>query len=300
MNVGIIGLGNIGSALAANLLRAGLSLTVHDLRREAADSLVAAGATWADSARATAEGADFIITSLPSPPVVSAVMEGPDGVLAHLPSGAIWIEMTTTDGDEVKRLAALAEERGIITVEAPVTCGVERAVTADITLIVGGDAAHIEACKPVFDAVCSKIVHTGPLGSASVAKLITNMFAFIHLWALGEGLMLGKKAGIDVGTTLDTIKASYGNSFVAENEAKFILDGSYDVGFTMALAAKDLHLAYELGRQLGVPLELGGLVEQIFQRARAQYGDDAQSTQVVKLMEDTVGTDLRHPGYDNS
>ena len=120
MNIGFIGLGNIGGAVAANLLRAGFSLTVHDLRREAAEPLLAAGATWADSARAAAASADFIITSLPSPAVVSQVMEDPDGVLAHLPSGATWIEMTTTDGDEVKRLAALAGERGIATVEAPV------------------------------------------------------------------------------------------------------------------------------------------------------------------------------------
>lgn len=299
MNIGFIGLGNIGGAVAANLLRAGFSLTVHDLRREAAEPLLAAGATWADRVAAAAHGADFFVTSLPTPAVVSQVMEGPDGALAHLPPGATWVELTTTDGNEVKRLAALAAERGVFTVEAPVTCGVERAITADITLLVGGDAAHIEACRTVFDAVASKVVHTGPLGSASVIKLITNMFAFIHLWAMGEGLMLGKKAGIDVATTLDAIKASYGNSFVAENEAKFILDGSYNVGFTMALAAKDLHLAYELGRELGVPLELLGLVEQIFQRARAQYGDHAQSTQVVKLLEDTVGTDLRHPGYVN-
>lgn len=149
--------------------------------------------------------------------------------------------------------AALAAEFGVNTVESPVTCGVERAISGDFTLLVGGDAAHIEACREVFDTVASKVVHTGPLGSASVIKLITNLFAYVHLWAMGEGLMLGKKAGIDVAKTQDAIKASYGNSFVAENEAKFILDGTYNVGFTMALAAKDLHLTYELGAGLACP-----------------------------------------------
>lgn len=300
MNIGFIGLGNIGGAVAANLVGAGFALTVHDLRREAAEPLLAAGAAWADSPRAAAEGVDCLITSLPSPPVVAAVMEGADGVFEGLASGATWIDMTTTGADEMKRLAGVAAGHGVAAVESPVTGGVERARTAEITLLVGGAAADIEACRPIFEAVSSRVIHTGPIGSASVVKLVTNMLCFTHLYALGEGLMLGKRAGIDTATMLEAIKASYGNSFVAENEAKYILDGSYQVDFTMALAAKDLNLAYELGRSLGVPLELGGLVEQIFARGRAQYGDDAQSTQIVKLLEDAVGTDLRAPAVDEA
>ena len=293
MKIGLIGLGKIGGALAANLLRGGFALAVHDLRRAAAEPLLAAGAVWAESPRAATAGADRVITSLPSPAIVAEVMEGADGVLEGLGPGAVWIEMSTTDADEVRRLAGRARERGATTIDAPVTCGVERARTAEITLLVGGDAADLEACRPVFEAVSSTAVHIGPLGSASVAKVITNLLAFVHLWAIGEGLMLGKRAGIDVATLLAAIKVSYGNSFVAENEAKFILDGSYNVEFTLALAAKDLDLVHALGKRLGVPLELGGLVERIFARARAQYGDDAQSTQVVKLLEDTVGATLR-------
>ena len=175
-------------------------MLVNDLRGEAATSLLEAAAAARDT--------DFLITCLPAPAVVSQVMEGSNGVLGQLAAGATWIKMTTTDGDEVKRLAALEVERGVNTVESPVTCGVERAISGDLTLLVGGEAAHIEACREVFDAVASKVVHTGPLGSSSVIKLITNLFAYVHLWAMGDGLMLGKKAGIDVATTLDAIKAS--------------------------------------------------------------------------------------------
>ncbi len=295
MKIGFIGLGNVGAPLAANLLRAGHDLTVNDLERGAAKDLLAAGAAWADSPRALAADAEAVITSLPSPAAVRRVME--DGVLAALAPGAAWIEMSTNDAEEVKRLAASAAARGVATLEAPITGGCHRAKSGEITILVGGDQAVYERHLPLFQAMGGTVLHVGALGQASVLKVITNMLAFVHLVAVGEALMLAKRGGIDLRTAFEGIKASSGNSFVHETESQVILNGSYNIGFTMDLASKDLGLAHRLGRELGVPLELTGLVEQIFHRARLQYGERAWSSQVVKLLEDALGTDLRAPGF---
>ena len=164
-------------------------------------------------------------------------------------------------------------------------------------MLVGGDASVFEAHRPALAAMGGEVFHMGPLGSASIIKVITNMLAFIHLVAAGEALMLAKRGGLDLAQSFAAIKASSGNSFVHETESQLVLSGSYDVGFTMDLAAKDLFFAHQLGREFGVPLEFAGLVEQIFVRARSQYGGAAQSTQVVKLLEDALATDLRAPGF---
>jgi len=297
MKIGFIGLGNLGEHLAANLLRAGFAVTVHDLNPEAAAGLIEAGAVWAASPKQAAEAADTVITCLPSPAVVANVMTAADGVLAGLGEGATWIEMSTNDLNEVKRLAALAADQGIACLEAPVTGGVHKAAEGEITVLVGGDKAVYEAHLPAFQTMGGTVIHMGPLGSASVIKVITNMLAFIHLVAAGEALMLAKRGGLDLTTAFEAIKASSGNSFVHETESQVILSGSYNIGFTMDLACKDLTLARQLGQAFEVPLELAGLVEQIFARARSQYGGSAWSPMVVKLLEDALGTDLRAPGF---
>ena len=235
---------------------------------------------------------------MPTPAAVTAVVEGVNGLLEGLSPGSVWIDTSTNDGRELQRLAAKCEQQAIDVLECPVTGGIPKAHAGTITAFVGGRREVFERNLPIIRAYAGDVHYLGPLGSASVAKVITNMLAFVHLWALGEGLMLGKCAGLDVGPLFESIKASCGNSFVAETEGPQILNGTYDYGFSLALAAKDANLAYELGRQYGVPLEMGGLVEQILLRARSRYGDDAWSTQVVKLLEDDVGADLRAPGYD--
>jgi 3-hydroxyisobutyrate dehydrogenase len=297
MVIGFIGLGNVGFPLARNLLRAGHGLSVRDLERDRAEELLAAGARWGESPAALARDCEVVITSLPSPAAVRAVMEGPAGVLAGLGPGKTWIEMSTTDVEEAKRLGALAAERGAQVLEAPITGGCHRAHSGEISILVGGPEETFQAMGPVLQAMGGQVLHMGPLGSASVVKVITNMLAFVHLVALGEGLMLGKTAGIDLAKAFEGIKASSGNSFVHETESQVILNGSYDIGFTMDLACKDLRLASRLGQAAGVPLEVAGLVEEIFDRARQRYGDRAWSSQVVKLLEEAVGTDLRAPGF---
>jgi 3-hydroxyisobutyrate dehydrogenase len=297
MKIGFIGVGNLGVHLAASLLRAGFQVTVHDLNKNAAAGLLAAGAGWAVSPKQVAEAADSVFTCLPSPAAVTAVVAGENGILEGLKPGGVWIDMSTNDLHEIKRLAALAAEKGIACLEAPVTGGVHKAASGEITVLVGGDVAVFEAQLPALQAMGGKVFHIGPLGSAAVIKVITNMLAFVHLVAAGEALMLAKRGGLDLAQVFEVIKASSGNSFVHETESQVILNGSYNIGFTMDLACKDLYLAHQLGREFGVPLELAGLVEQIFIRARAQYGGNAWSSQVVKLLEDALNTDLRAPGF---
>jgi 3-hydroxyisobutyrate dehydrogenase len=297
LRIGYIGLGALGRHLAGSLLQAGFPLTVYDLDRTCAIDLERNGAVCADSVLEMAQASDTVITCLPSPEAVNEVVAGEGGVLEGLASGGTWIEMSTNDAHEIQRLAALGAERGIETLEAPVTGGVHRAAAGMITVLVGGRQPVFERHMTAFDAMGGKVFYVGELGEASVIKVITNMLAFIHLVADGEALMLAKKGGIDLGLAWEIIKASSGNSFVHETEGQLILNGSYNINFTMDLARKDLHFAHMMGREFGVPLELASVTEQQFARARAMYGGGAQSPMVVKMLEDAVGTDLRAPGF---
>lgn len=292
-----IGLGHLGRHLASSLVRWGFPTVVHDLDRGRAEPLLTAGAGWADTPRAAAEAADAVITCLPSPAATTAVLEGEAGVLAGLRVGGTWIEMSTNDGEAIARLAGLAAARGIDTLEAPVTGGVHRAAAGEITILVGGDEATFVAHQAALQAMGGQVIHLGPLGRASTIKVITNMLAFVHLVAAGEALMLAKRGGVDLARAYAAIRASSGNSFVHETESQLILSGSYDIGFTMDLACKDLGFATDLGRRLGVPLDVAALVEQTFIRARQQFGGGAWSTAVVRLLEDSLGEPLRAEGF---
>ena len=295
--LGFIGIGNLGMHLAGSLLRAGYALTIFDLNKAAAKTLLAAGARWADSPAEVGKASDTVFTCLPSSKAVSAVVSADNGVLAGLAAGGTWIDMSTNDREETIRLSALAAAKGIAALEAPVTGGVHKAAAGDITVLVGGDQKVYEAHLPMLQAMGGEIIHMGPLGSAAVIKVITNMLAFINLVAVGEALMLAKRGGLDLAQSFHAIKASSGNSFVHETEGQLVLNGSYNINFTMDLACKDLGFATQLGRNFGVPLEVAGLVEQTFIRARSQYGGGAWSSQVVKLLEDAMSTDLRAPGF---
>ncbi len=295
--IGYVGLGNLGVHLASSLLRAGHQLVVSDLNRDAADGLVAGGAQWADTAQDVAAQSDIVFTCLPSPAAIDAVVAGAHGVLAGLQAGATWIDNSTNDRDETLRLAAMANEVGVRVLEAPVTGGVHKAAAGEITVLVGGDPAlHAEHAQ-LLAAIGDPVLYMGELGSAAVIKVITNMLAFINLVSVGEALMLAKSGGVDLAKAFEAIANSSGNSFVHETEGQLILNGSYNVGFTMDLACKDLGFASQFGRDLGVPLDLASVTEQTFQRARSQYGGEAWSTQVVKLLEDAMNTDLRAPGF---
>ena len=297
MKYGFIGLGHLGRNLAGSLLRAGFAVTVTDLDPKSAEALLAKGAKWAPDAQAVAENVDAVITCLPSPAVSKRVLAGPRGILAGLKSGGTWIEMSTNSSAEIEEMAALAVAKGVHMLEAPVTGGVHLAAQGKITVIIGGEAAIFEQHKAAFEAMGGKIFHVGPLGKAAVIKVITNMLAFINLVSVGEALMLAKKGGLDLAQAYHVIAASSGTSFVHETEGQVILNGSYNINFTMDLACKDLGFALGFGRDFGVPLDLASITQQTFIRARAAYGGDAWSSQVVKLLEDTLQTDLRAPGF---
>ena len=295
--VGYVGLGNLGFHLARSLLRAGHAVTVTDLHRDLADVLIAEGASWADTAAQVAARSNVVFTCLPSPAVVDAVVSGPKGILEGLARGGTWIDNSTNDRTETLRLAARCAEQGVNVLECPVTGGVHKAAEGAITVLVGGDELVFEQHRHLLEAVGSPILYMGPLGNAAIIKVITNMLAFVHLVAVGEAFMLAKRGGLDLTKSFEAILNSSGNSFVHETESQVILNGSYNIGFTMDLALKDLGFALQMGREFGVPLEVAGLVEQTFVRATAEYGGGAWSSQVVKLLEDAVGTDLRAPGF---
>ena len=294
MRLGFIGLGNLGGHLAASLLRAGFPVTVHDRDRSLADRHLAMGATWAGSPADVAAASDTVLTCLPSPAVSEAVLHQ---MLPAMQPGSTWVEMSTLGRDDILRLAALAQAHGVRMLESPVTGGVHLAARGEITVLAGGDKDVFEAHRAALEGMGNRIFHIGPLGSAAVIKVITNMLAFIHLVADGEALMLAKRAGLDLKTAWEAISASSGTSFVHETEGQLILNGSYDIAFSMDLALKDLGFAMGFGQEFGVPLDLAGQVQQTFVKGRAAYGGQAQSTQIVKLLEDVLGTDLRAQGF---
>lgn len=297
MRVGFVGIGKLGGRLAARLVAGGFEVAVHDRQEALAAPLLASGAGWAASPADAARRADVVITCLPSPKASTEVVACEGGVLDVLEPGATWIEMSTTDKHELVRVGGLASDRGIATLEAPVTGGVHLAATGELTVIVGGDPAVAEAHMPLFRSMGRRVFHVGPLGRATELKLITNMLAFVHLVADGEALMLARRAGLDLAQAWEVIAASSGTSFVHETEGQVILNGSYDIGFTLDLALKDLGLALKLGAETGVPLALAEETERALEEARERYGGSAWSPMVVRLLEDAVGMDLRAPGF---
>ena len=297
MRVGFIGLGNAGSKLAGSLLRNGFEIVVRDLDAEAARPFIEAGAGWADTGRDLARRSDLVITCLPSPAAVRSVMEGDGGVLEGLGPGKVWLEMSTTDEAEVRRLGDLVEAAGARPLDGPVSGGCHRAATGNISIFVGGERDDFERVLPVLTAMGRRILHVGSLGAASVLKVVTNYLASVHLVALGEALMTARKAGMDLSTTYEAIRISSGNSFVHETESQVILNGSYNINFTMDLVVKDMSLFQELADIHEIPLELSPLVLDIFCRGEQVYGSRAWSSGIVRILEDACGVDLRAPGF---
>lgn len=300
MRCGFIGLGHIGNYLAGSLVRNGFEVTVYDLNKDAANPLIALGAKWANSIRDLAAESDTVFTCLPSPSAIEAVVNGSEGVISSLSrrtSPGTWVDMSTNDQSETLRLGVIAKSNGVDMLEAPVTGGVHKAAHGEITILVGGEEAVYKSHVDVLAAMGSPVLYIGQLGSAALIKVITNMLAFVNLVAVGEALMLAKRGGLDLATAFEAIKHSSGNSFVHETESQVILNGSYNINFTMDLALKDLGFAMEYGRAFGVPLDLATMTYQAFLRAHAQYGGQAWSSQVVKLLEDALATDLRAAGF---
>ena len=297
MKVGFIGLGNVGGKLAKSLLRNKFDLTVRDLDKDITKSFLDLGARVANSAKELAEQVDLIITCLPSPQICSEVMEGTDGIINGLSENKIWLEMSTTDEAEIKRIGKKVIEKKAIPLDGPVSGGCHRAATGNIAIFVGGERAAFEKILPALTVMGRKVLHTGKLGTASVLKVITNYLASVHLVALGEAWTVAKKSNLDLNKAYKGIAVSSGNSFVHETESQVILNGSYNINFTMDLVLKDTGLFDELAKKLNAPLEISPKVVEIFKDGQKKYGSKAWSSMIVKRMEDLNNIDFRTDGF---
>ena len=297
MKVGFIGLGNVGGKLAGSLLRNNFDLTVRDLDENLTKSFKDKGAKVTNSAKELAEQVDLIITCLPSPKICAEVMESDDGVINGLSENKIWLEMSTTDEAEIKRIGKKIIAKKAIPLDGPVSGGCHRAATGNIAIFVGGAREAFDKILPALIVMGRKILHTGDLGSATVLKVITNYLASVHLVALGEAWTVAKKSNLDLTKAYKGIAVSSGNSFVHETESQVILNGSYNINFTMDLVLKDTGLFDDLAKKLGAPLEISPKVVEIFKDGQKKYGSRAWSSMIVKRMEDLNNINFRASGF---
>ena len=297
MKVGFIGLGNVGGKLAKSLLRNNFDLTVRDLNENITKDFTDIGAKIANSPKELAEEVDLIITCLPSPTICSEVMESDDGVIKGLSKNKIWLEMSTTDESEIKRLSKLVQKKEAIPLDGPVSGGCHRAATGNIAIFVGGERNAFLRILPALTVMGRKILHTGELGTATVLKVITNYLASVHLAALGEAWTVAKKSNLNLAKVYKGIAVSSGNSFVHETESQVILNGSYNINFTMDLVVKDTGLFDDLAMKLDAPLEISPLIVKIFKEGQKKYGSRAWSSMIVKRMEDLNKIDFRAENF---
>ena len=297
MKVGFIGLGNVGGKLAGSLLRNKFDLTVRDLDQNLTKSFIDLGAKFANSPKELAEQVDLIITCLPSPQICAEVMEGKDGILNGLSENKIWLEMSTTDESEVKRIGKMVIDKKAIPLDGPVSGGCHRAETGNISIFVGGERDAFEKILPALSVMGRKVLHTGELGTASILKVITNYLASVHLVALVEAWTVAKKSNLDLSKTYKGIAVSSGNSFVHETESQVILNGSYNINFTMDLVLKDTGLFNDLANKLNTSLEISPKIVEIFKDAQKKFGSRAWSSMVVKRLEDLNNINFRSNGF---
>lgn len=294
MKIGFIGLGNVGGKLAGSLLRNGMDLAVHDLNPELVARFTLRGAEHGGSPAKMMRDCDVVITCLPSPDACEAVLTE---MLPEVTAGKIWLEMSTTDAEAVARLGQEVEARGGAAVDCPVSGGCHRADSGNIAIFAGTDRATFERVLPILTTMGRRILHTGPLGSASVLKVITNYLATANLVSCVEALSVAKGAGMDLNTAYEAIRISSGNSFVHETESQVILNGSRDISFTMDLVAKDIGLFQQVADQAGVPLDLSPLLIDIFRDGIDRYGPRELSPNIIRRLEDATGLDIRAPGF---
>ena len=294
MRVGFIGLGNVGGKLAGSLLRNGIDVTVLDRKPELVAGFVERGAGAVTSPAELMHGCDVVITCLPSPAASAEVM---DAMLPEVGPGKVWLEMSTTDEAEIRRLAALVEEKGGTAVDCPVSGGCHRADTGNISIFAGCDRETFERVLPLLKRLGRRILHTGPVGTASVLKVVTNYLATANLVSVCEALVTSKAAGMDLATAYEAIRISSGTSFVHETESQVILNGSRDISFTMDLVAKDIGLFQAIADRAGVPLEISPLLNRIFADGQDRYGPRELSPNIIRRLEDATGLDIRAPGF---
>ena len=293
-NIGFIGLGNVGEKIANNILKGNYNLFVNDLKQNKSKKLIKKGAIWCSTMQELANNTSIIITCLPSPSSVNQVLSK---LIPFMNSNHLWIEMSTTDESEMNRLSKICLKKKINTLEAPITGGQHRAESGNISIFVGGNKKNYNRAFNLLSLIGYKILYCGKLGNASTLKVVTNYLASINLISIGEALMVCKKYGIDLKTSYNGIKISSGNSFVNETETKVILSGSYDVGFTMDLANKDIGLFNKLANEFQIPIDLGKIINKKFSQGIKKLGKKSFSTSIVKLIENECNIKMRAKNF---
>ena len=297
MKLGFIGTGNMGNPMAANLIRAGHQLTVHDLRREAATNLLEMGAAWADSPREAVRGSEAVLTSLPVPRDVEVAALGEGGILEGAAEGSVHIDLSTNSPATIRSLHEICAARGVSVLDAPVSGGVYGAAAGTLAVMVGGDEATFHRMKPVFDAIGSHVVYCGGPGSGCVCKICNNLLSMGTGVLLAEALTVGVKAGVDLAVLADVIANSTGSCRrLTEKFPRFLFQGNFEPGFATALAAKDVRLATDLGREYGVPMDLANLIDQRHVEAMRRGWGAEDSDAVARLQEEKAGVQLRLEG----
>ena len=294
MKIGFVGLGNVGAKLAGSLLRNGHDLYVHDLNADFVSDFVNRGAKDGKSPAELMRSCEAVITCLPSPEACSAVVTA---MLDEMKPGKIWMEMSTTDQNEVIRIGKLISKKSGFAVDCPVSGGCHRADTGNISIFAGCERETFDRVFPLLTTLGRRVLHTGPVGSASTLKVATNYLATTNLLSVCEALVTMKAAGMDMAVTYEAFKISSGTSFVHETESQVILNGSRNVTFTMDLVKKDIGLFQQIAEDHDVPLEISLLIVSIFEDGIKRYGPRAQSDEIIRRLEEPTGLDIRAPGF---
>ena len=297
MKVGFIGVGNIGAPIAAQFLKAGHALVVHDLRREAANKLLAAGATWSDTLAALVAECEVVATCLPGPVEMEQVCLGPGGIVGLIKPGTLYIDHTTNSPALVRRVHAMLAAKAVAMLDAPVSGGMEGAQTRDLLVMVGGEPAMFERARPLLDAIAKRVLYTGGIGTGSIAKIMHNSASFTLDLVMAECWTVGVKAGIDAATIVDVFKeAALGHmmSLKVRLPATY-LRGDFDPRFSLALARKDLGLALELARATNTPMRLGALCEQEMIEAMGRGWANRDASIFLTLQEERADVQVRLP-----
>ena len=297
MDVGFIGTGNMGNPMAGNLVKAGHRVIVHDLQREVATNLLEMGAHWADTPKEMAGDSEVVFTSLPMPRDVDAVTLGEDGILEGATPGSIYVDLSTNSPTAIRAIHRAFQEKGVMVADAPVSGGEYGAASGTLAVMVGGDEDVFRRIKPALDAIGSHVVHCGPIGSGMVCKICNNMISMGSGVLLAEAFTLGVKAGVDLAVLNDVIANSSGSCRrLTERFPRHLFRGDFEPGFALGLAAKDVRLATDLGRELGLPMELANLVDQQHVEALGRGWASHDSDSIARLQEEKAGIQLRLPG----
>jgi len=294
MRIGFIGIGNMGTPMSINLLRAGYELTVYDIQKEAMEAPVRLGAEAAGSPEEAARTSDVVLTSLPTPEVLEEVVLGKNGVLEGAREGCTLVDTSTVSPSTIRKIWGEAEGKGVRVLEAPVSGGVMGAEAGTLTVMVGGDGPVFERCLEILQVIGKNIYHVGRIGSGNTVKLVNNLLSLVNVVTLSEGMVLGVKAGVDPEIIYNVVNVSSGRSYASEVKLpKFISRGNFEPGFALDLAYKDLGLALDLGREMGMPLHVTSVARQVYELARDRGIGRLDHTAVITLLEEAAQIEVR-------